>query len=281
MFFIYIASKVRLHKYFLASEFALVFRFMPEDMGILDHIRIFCVVLFWQKQAQCTNYLAFTNVLITRDQAQYCCAKYGLSLMSIDSQDEQTFTVDNLLPLVGNSGGYWLGVFSDNSTADVYNVKKQQFTWTNWDNSSFGPDNFGPNGSYVFNSTVCVKGDLSNKFAWRLANCNEKLPYVCEVTANDTEDMVDVGWQSYNCPILSKYKSIDVSRHGNIIQNGLAYSGTYGLFTKENKITEMGNQIAAYIVTNYHDCILFCLNNVQCFEIILVGNQACLLYSAV
>ena len=41
--------------------------------------------------------------------------------------------------------------------------------------------------------------------------------------ANDTVHMVDVGEQNVNCPKLLKYKSSDVSRGGNIIQNGIAY----------------------------------------------------------
>ena len=41
--------------------------------------------------------------------------------------------------------------------------------------------------------------------------------------ANDTAHMVDVGEQNVNCPQLLKYKSSDVSRGGNIIQNGIAY----------------------------------------------------------
>jgi hypothetical protein len=57
-------------------------------------------------------------------------------------------------------------------------------------------------------------------------------------------------------------------------------AGTHGLFTKEDKITEMGSQITAYIVTNYHDCILHCLGNVKCSEVILVSNQACILYQS-
>ena len=88
----------------------------------------------------------------------------------------------NCIPFYRYSGAFWIGVFSDDTTTDVYNVKKQPFNFTNWDETSFGPENIGENGTFVFNSTVCVKGDLSSNFSWRLTDCDDKLPYVCEVT---------------------------------------------------------------------------------------------------
>jgi hypothetical protein len=41
------------------------------------------------------------NFLITRDQAEYCCAKYGMSLMSVDTVAEQTFVTTAFLPVTG------------------------------------------------------------------------------------------------------------------------------------------------------------------------------------
>lgn len=71
-------------------------------------------------------------------------------------------------------------MFSDNKTSDIYDVKTEPFSWTNWDIGSLPPENTGLNGTFLFNSSVCVKGDLSEVFKWKLANCDEKLPYICQ-----------------------------------------------------------------------------------------------------
>jgi hypothetical protein len=45
------------------------------------------------------------------------------------------------IPFYRYSGAFWIGVFSDDTTTDVYNVKKQPFNFTNWNETSFGPEN--------------------------------------------------------------------------------------------------------------------------------------------
>ncbi|XP_063412419.1 uncharacterized protein LOC134695150 [Mytilus trossulus] len=242
---------------------------------------ILVILTFENATSTTSSFLIFSNFAITRDEAQYCCNKYGMTLMTVKDQTTQSWLESNLLPVVGTTGAYWLGVFSDNNTSDVYDVKTEPFSWTNWDSGNLPPENTGPNGTLMFNSSVCVKGDLSEVFKWKLANCDEKLPYICQTFVNDSVNVVDVGDHSHiKCPELLKYKSSMISRVGNILQNGLAYAGTHGLFKKEDKITEMMSQLESHIVTHYHDCIILCMNHAQCSEVILVSNQLCMLYQS-
>ncbi|XP_052079840.1 uncharacterized protein LOC127717997 [Mytilus californianus] len=252
-------------------------------MMILKSIFGFILALLTFEHATSTSssFLIFSNFVITRDEAQYCCSKYGMTLMTVKDQTTQTWLENNLLPVVGTTGAYWLGVFSDNKTSEVYDVKTEPISWTNWDEGSLPPENTGPNGTFMFNSSVCVKGDLSDDFKWKLASCEEKLPYICQTFVNDSMNIVDVGDHSHiTCPALLKYKSTSISRVGNILQDGVAYAGTQGLFEKEDKIKEMSSQLDAHFVTNYHDCIILCMNHAQCSEVILVSNQLCMLYQS-
>lgn len=77
--------------------------------------------------------------------------------------------------------GFWLGIFNDESNGGIYNARKQPISWENWHVPSLLPENVVDNETYVFNSTICAKADMTDDYSWRATSCDETLPYICEI----------------------------------------------------------------------------------------------------
>ncbi|XP_063411462.1 layilin-like [Mytilus trossulus] len=168
-----------------------------------------------------SSLLAFTNVLLKRNEAQHCCHKHGMTLMAIKNEKEQKWMEEKFLPVLGESGTFWIGVFSDDTTTDVYDASKQVYTWSNWYEPSLSSENNGTDGSVQFNSTVCVTGDLSQSLKWVVTNCDERHPYVCQTFDEAVTEAVDVGDHNHvSCPEVLKYRSNNLLRDGNVKRNG-------------------------------------------------------------
>ncbi|VDI56205.1 uncharacterized protein LOC143059727 [Mytilus galloprovincialis] len=203
-----------------------------------------------------------------------------MTLMAVKNENEQKWMEDKFLPVLGESGTFWIGVFSDDSTTDIYDASKHVYTWSNWDESSLSLENNGTNGSVQFNSTVCVTGDLSQTLKWVVTNCDERHPYVCQTFDEAVTEAVDVGHHNHvSCPEVLKYRSSNLSRGGNVKRNGSVYSGTNGMFTKDDKVYALTQRLDAQEVTSFQDCIVLCTTHAQCNEVIVVSEQICILYT--
>nr|XP_034300620.1 uncharacterized protein LOC117681234 [Crassostrea gigas] len=151
---------------------------------------------------------------MTRDEAHFCCRKYGMALMSIRSFATNTFLSKSLKE--SQHATIWLGIFNDPS-----NVK--EMVWFN--STAIEYNNFNSPTKDILdgmaanktNSTdLCMYAEVTDNMIWKIKHCEEKLDFGCEIIGPDIQ-VLPASLKDVICPDLLKMTSDDITRGGVIL----------------------------------------------------------------
>ncbi|XP_062589982.1 uncharacterized protein LOC134251595 isoform X2 [Saccostrea cucullata] len=199
-----------------------------------------------------------------------------MTLMSIRSENTNVFLTNSLKASGHNA--IWLGIFNNpNNNREMIWHNNTAVQYNNFDSTTMAAI-YNMTDNITEATTLCLYGEVTNQLLWKIAPCEEKLDFGCEIIGPGV-NVLPAMIPDALCPDLVKLRSYDIARDSAFVDiAGRTRAGTFGYFRREDLVFAMGTRIGYDKTEDNIECVFRCLETPGCNDVIILDKNHCLMY---